>query len=329
MTDQPLRWGLLSTARINDALITPLRNSKRNKLVAVASRNQATADAYAREKKIPQAYGSYEALLADPDVDVIYNPLPNHMHAEWTIKAVEAGKHVLVEKPIALSVAEVYAMDAAAKKHNRVVSEAFMYRHHPQTLKVVELVKTGKLGKVQVVKGCFTAVFTRDNNFRWDPAQGGGALWDVGCYPLSYTRTILQAEPLEVFAWQRTGKTGVDETLVAQMRFAGDIYAQFECSFAIPFRAEMEVLGSEGRLVIPTPFKPGEKEHIHLTRANNATDTITIKGQELYSGEVEDMADAVLLGQPARVSLADSRANVAAIQALFESARTGKPVAIK
>ena len=317
MTDQTLRWGLLSTARINQALIGPLRNSKRNKLVAVASRNQETADAYARQHNIPQAYGSYDALLADPEIDVIYNPLPNQMHAEWTIKAVEAGKHVLVEKPIALSVAEVYAMDAAAKKHNRVVSEAFMYRHHPQTLKIIELIESGKLGTVRFVRGCFSAVFVRDNNFRWDPAQGGGALWDVGCYPLSFTRTVLGAEPLEVFAWQLTGKTGVDETLVAQMRFPGDVYAQFDCSFIIPYRASMEVLGTRGGLSIPTPFKPGEKEHIYLTHPHNVTDTITIKGQELYSGEVEDMADAVLLGQAPRVTLADSRANVAAIQALF------------
>ena len=126
-----------------------------------------------------------------------------------------------------------------------------------------------------------------------------------------------------------TGSTGIDETLVAQMRFPGDVYAQFDCSFILPFRASMEVLGTEGGLAIPTPFKPGEKEHIYLTNPHDVTDTITIKGQELYSGEVEDMADAVLLGKAPRVSLADSRANVAAILALFESARTGKPVVIK
>jgi predicted dehydrogenase len=204
-----------------------------------------------------------------------------------------------------------------------------MYRHHPQTLKVVELVNGGKLGQVKFVRGSFSFVYDRKNNYRSDPAQGGGALWDVGCYPLSFTRTILGAEPLEVFAWQVTSKTGIDETFIAQMRFPGDIYAQFDCSFAVPFRATMEILGTKGRLAIPTPFKPGEKEHIYLTHPHDVTDTITIKGQALYLGEVEDMADAVLLGKSPRVSLADSRANVAAIQALFESARTGKPVTIK
>ncbi len=329
MTDQPLRWGLLSTANINEALFEPLRSSKRNKLVAVASRNQATADAYARENKISKAYGSYEALLADPEIDVIYNPLPNHLHAAWTVNAVEAGKHVLVEKPIALSVAEVDAMEAAAKKHQRVVTEAFMYRHHPQTLKIIEMVNAGKLGKVKFVRGCFSFVFNRENNYRSHPAQGGGSLWDVGCYPLNFTRTVLAAEPVEVFAWQVAGSTGIDETFIAQMRFPGDIYAQFDCSFNIPFRASMEVLGVKGRLSVPMPFKPGEKEHIYLTHPHDVTDTITIKGQALYLGEVEDMADAVLLGKPPRVSLADSRGNVAAIQALFESARTGKPVTLK
>jgi len=328
MADKPLRWGLLSTAKINEALLEPLRASKRNTLAAVASRSQETAEAYAKKHDISKAYGSYQALLADPEIDVIYNPLPNHMHAEWTVNAVEAGKHVLVEKPIALSVAEVEAMEAAAQKHKRVVAEAFMYRHHPQTIKVIDIVGSGKLGKVNFVHGSFTIQFTRAGNYRLDPEQGGGALWDVGCYPLSFTRALLKAEPLEVFGWQLKGSSGIDETFVAQMRFPNDVYAQFDCSFILPFRAVLEVVGNEGRLTVPTPFKPGENEHLLLTRPNGVTDTITIPGQSLYIGEVEDMADAVLLGKSPRVSLADSRANVAAILALFESARTGKPVTL-
>src|SRR5689334_19861238 len=153
MANKVLNWGLLSTARINDALIPPLHASKRNQLVAVASRTQEAADAYAREKKISRAYGSYESLLADPEIDVIYNPLPNHLHAEWTIKAVEAGKHVLCEKPLALNVDEVDAMESAARKHGRVVAEAFMYRHHPQTLKVQEIIKSGVLGTLKLLRG--------------------------------------------------------------------------------------------------------------------------------------------------------------------------------
>jgi predicted dehydrogenase len=186
MPTQPLRWGLLSTARINKALFTPLRTSKRNRLLAVASRSQEKAGAYAHEKKIQLAYGSYEALLADPEIDVIYNSLPNHLHAEWTIKAVEAGKHVLCEKPLALSTDEVDSMDTAAEKYGKVVAEAFMYRSHPKTLKVKEIVDSGELGQVKIVRSSFTFVMTNPNDYRWKPEMGGGGLWDIGCYPLSY-----------------------------------------------------------------------------------------------------------------------------------------------
>ncbi len=322
-----LNWGLLSTARINRALIPPLQVSRRNKLLAVASRSQTTADAYAKEKKIPRAYGSYEALLADPEIDVIYNPLPNHLHAEWTIKAVQAGKHVLCEKPLALSVEEVDAIREAARKHGCIVAEAFMYRHHPQTLKAQEIVQSGSLGALKLIRGSFTFVLTREGDVRLKPEWGGGSIWDVGCYPISYARTVAGGEPLEVFGWQVTGPTGIDETFVGQMRFAGGVIAQFDSSFVIPFHAFMEIVGSEGTLNIPHPFKPGIAEKIYLTRGERI-ETITIKGIELYSGEVEDMADAILLGRTPRVTLEDSRANVAVISAFLESARTGKPVSL-
>ena len=320
-----LNWGLLSTARINRALIPPLQVSKRNQLLAVGSRSQASADAYAKENRIKRAYGSYEALLADPDIDVIYNSLPNHLHAGWTIRAVEAGKHVLCEKPIALSVDEVDAIKAAAKKHGRVVAEAFMYRHHPQTLKVQELVKNGSLGTLKLVRGSFSFLLSREGDVRLNPGWGGGSIWDVGCYPISFARTVVGEGPLEVFGWQVTGPTGIDETFVGQMRFREDILAQFDSSFVIPFHAFMEIVGSEGTLNIPHPFKPGVNEKVYLTRGDKI-ETITIKGQELYLGEVEDMADAVLLGKDSLVSLDDSRANVAVISALLESARVGQPV---
>lgn len=325
LTNKTLNWGLLSTARINNALIPPLRVSKRNQLVAVASRSKESADAYARDKKIPRAYGTYDELLADPEIDVIYNPLPNHLHAEWTIRAVEAGKHVLCEKPLALSVEEVDEIQAAARKHERVVAEAFMYRHHPQTLKVQELVRSGSLGSVKLIHGSFSFVLTHEGDVRLDPAMGGGSIWDVGCYPISYARSVLGENPLEVFGQQVTGPTGIDETFIGQMRFADNIHMQFDCSFAIPFHSFMEIIGSEGTLNIPNPFKPNVDEKIYLTR-DGKTETIKIKGQELYIGEVEDMADAILHGKEPRISLEDSRANVAVICALLESARMGKPI---
>ena len=327
MADKVLQWGLLSTARINRALITPLRASKRNQLVAVASRTQESAGKYAREWKIPRAHGSYEALLADPEIDVVYISLPNHLHAEWSIKAVAAGKHVLCEKPLALSPEEVDAVKEAARKHGRVVMEAFMYRHHPQTLKVQELVKEGSLGSLKLIRGSFSFLLAREGDVRLDPAMGGGSIWDLGCYPISYARRVIGADPLEVFGWQVTGPTGVDETFVGQMRFDHDILTQFDSSFVIPFHAFMEIVGSEGTLNIPKPFKPETDEKIYLTRGDK-TETIRVKGQELYIGEVENMADAILLKQDPRISLDDSRANVAAISALLESARTGKSVRV-
>ena len=327
MADKVLNWGLLSTARINRALITPLRASKRNQLSAVASRTQESAGKYAREWKIPRAHGSYEALLADPEIDVVYISLPNHLHAEWSIKAVEAGKHVLCEKPLALSPQEVDAIKDAARKHGPVVMEAFMYRHHPQTLKVQELVKEGSLGSLKLIRGSFSFLLAREGDVRLDPAMGGGSIWDIGCYPISYARSLIGEEPLEVFGWQVTGPTGVDETFVGQMRFDHDILAQFDSSFVIPFHAFMEIVGSEGTLNIPAPFKPETDEKIYLTRGDK-TETIRIKGQELYIGEVENMADAILLNRDPRIALDDSRANVGAISALLESARTGRAVGV-
>ncbi len=325
MTNRILNWGLLSTANINRSLITPLNASKRNRLLAVASRSQATADEYAREWKIPRAFGSYEAMLNDPEIDVIYNSLPNHLHAEWTIRAMRAGKHVLCEKPFALTLAEADAMISAAKETGKVLAEAFMYRHHPQTLKVKEMVESGMLGELQSFKGAFTFTLKRKNDIRSKKETGGGSIWDVGCYPISYARTIMSTEPIEVFGRQVLGASGTDDSFFGQMRFPNERYAQFDCGFKSPSRAQVEIVGAEGTLNIPDPFKPGLNEKVFLTRADQ-TETIKIKGQELYIGEVEDMADAILLGKPPRISLADSRSNTAVILALIESAQTGRPV---
>ena len=325
MTNKILNWGLLSTARINRSLIPALRISKRSNLLAVASRSQESAEAFAKKWKIPRAHSSYEALLADPEIDVIYNPLPNHLHAEWAIKAVEAGKHVLCEKPLALNVDEVDAIAAAAGKHGRVVTEAFMYRHHPQTLKVQELVRSGSLGTPKLLRGSFSFVLDREGDIRFDPAMGGGSIWDVGCYPISFMRAALGAEPLEVFGWQVTGSTGIDDTFVGILHFAEEVYGQFDSSFVIPFHAYMEIVGSAATLIVPEPFKPGLNEKIFLVR-DGKTERIKVKGQELYLGEVEDLTDAITLGKAPRVSLEDSRANVATIKALLESARTGAVV---
>ena len=203
-------------------------------MLAVASRSISSAEAYAREWNIPRAHGSYEALLADPEIDVIYNSLPNHLHAEWTIKALRAGKHVLCEKPFALTLAEVDAMSQAARETGKVLAEAFMYRHHAQTLKVKEIVDSGALGKLQLIKGAFTFTLTREGDIRSKKETGGGSIWDVGCYPISYARMIVGAEPVEVFGWQVTGQGGTDDSFIGQMRFEDGIHAQFDSGFKSP-----------------------------------------------------------------------------------------------
>ena len=322
-----LRWGLLSTARINDALIKPLRASERNELTAVASRDSKRAQAYAREKSIARALDSYDAMISDPDLDVIYNPLPNNMHAEWTIKAAKTGKHVLCEKPLAITVEDVDAMATAAKQAGVIVMEAFMYRCHPLTLEVKSLVESGAVGKLHLVRGSFTFNISSAPDVRLDPALGGGSVWDVGCYPISYSRLIVGAEPTEAFGWQMTGTSGVDEMFTGQLRFPGDVFAQFDCGFRSPYRTQIQIVGSDGSLYVPLPFQPELNERILLTNHGKER-TITVPGQELYIGEVENMADAILNGVAPRVSLADSRGNVAAIQALLRSAREGKPIRI-
>jgi len=325
MKETVLNWGLLSTADINRALLTPLRMSRRNRLLAVASRSLEKAAAYARERQIPRAHGTYADLLADPEIDVIYNPLPNHLHAEWTIKAVEAGKHVLCEKPLALSLQEVDAIAAAARANRRVVAEAVMYRSHPLVGRVGEIVQSGKLGRILLVRGSFTYNGTADESYRFRPEMGGGSLLDVGVYPLSYARTVLGTEPEEVFGWQVTGPTGVDESFAAQLRFPQGVFVQFDTSMATPYHVFMEIVGDQATLIIPQPFTPGERERVFISR-DGKTQTLQVKGIGTYLGAVEDMADAILLGKPPCVSLEDSRANLAAILALSESARTGRPV---
>lgn len=327
MTDRILRWGILGTGRINRALIAPLRISPRNRLTAVASRTEERARTYATEWDIPRWFGNYEALLADPDIDVVYISLPNSLHADWTIKAAQASKHVLCEKPLATSVEAVDAITAAAREAGVVVAEAFMYRHHPQTLKVKELIDGGAIGRLRLVRGGFTYNLTREGDVRLDPALVGGSIWDVGCYPISFARAVVGAAPIEVFGWQVTGPTGVDLTFTGQLRFPGDVYAQVDGSFRSALRMVMEFVGDAGRITLTNAFKPDADSRAYVWRGD-VMEVLTFPARELYLGEVEDMADAILLGGPPRISLAESRENIATIRALLRSAQGGRPVTV-
>lgn len=325
MSNQNISWGLLSTANINQAIIEPLRVSDRNHLAAVASRSQDKADAYAKEWDIPKAFGSYEEMLADMDIDVIYNSLPNSLHAEWTIKAAKAGKHVLCEKPIALSIEEIDAIKTASIDANVVIAEAFMYRHHPQSRLVKQLVDDGKIGDLQLILGSFSFYLGRKDDIRLDPVMGGGSIWDIGCYPISFARYIVGEEPLQVFGWQVSNDLGVDMTFSGQMRFENDVLVQFDSSFRAPLRMHIEIIGTKGVIFVPNPFKPDHGDTVIL-QLMGQTEEIPIPDYPLYLGEVEDMADAILESKPNLISLDDSRGNVNTIVSLLKSAKEGKPI---
>ena len=309
-----LRWGLLSTADINKAVIKPIQESKRHKLVAVGSRDGARAKTYADQHHIPKSHGSYEALLADPEVDVIYNSLPNHLHAEWTIKACQAGKHVLCEKPLVLTLEELDAMNDAARKAGVVLQEAFMYRHNPQTLKVKEMLDSGVLGRIRLAHGAFTFFLdTSAENVRLKPEMGGGSLWDVGVYPVSYMRSMLGLVPDSVFGTQVLGPSGVDISFSGELIFPNQILGQFQCGFSADFHTSIEILGDKGTLFIPNPFKPRRESEIILERGGNR-ERILVKGEDTYLGESEDMAECIFHGKAPRVSIEDSRQNTRVIR---------------
>jgi len=215
---------------------------------------------------------------------------------------------------------------AAAKRNNVVITEAFMYKHHPQTLQVLELIEQETIGELLLIKGAFTFNLDRPDDVRWVPEWGGGSIWDVGCYPISFSRLVANADPIEVFGWQVTGSTGIDVVFSGQLRFASGLLAQFDCGFRAPYRTAIEVVGTRGSIELGSPFKPAGGEWIKIARGDRIELFESPRADHLYKGEIEDMERAVLDGQPPRISLENSRGNVAAILALLESARTGQVV---
>lgn len=323
-----VRWGLLSTANINRSLIPAIRASERGELVAVASRSLDRAQAYAREWGIPKAFGSYQEMLESGEVDAIYISLPNHLHAEWSIRAMEAGVHVLCEKPFAISMDEVDRMIEKSKTTERVLAEAFMYRHHPQTKIVGELVRQGRLGQLTMIQGAFNFAMQGRENVRLVPEWGGGALWDVGVYPMSYAQYIYGGPPSEVFGMQWLGDSGVDENFVGQMHYPGGSFSQLTCSFRTPFHTFIEITGTEGRLYLNRPFTRMEAGEgiVNFYPNEGEPEIIPVPEKELYLGEVQDMHAAILDGAPNFLRLEETRNHVRTVLALYESASTGKAV---
>ena len=328
-----IRWGLLSTAAINDWLIGPMRQAARSELVAVASRTTQRARAYASEWGIPRAYGSYEELLADPEVDVIYNPLPNSLHCEWTVKAAAAGKHVLCEKPIVLNEDDLDKVEAASADYNVTIFEAFAYLHHPQMQTVRALIAAGNLGELQLITGWHAFYLPPEDrdNIRLNPALGGGALWDVGIYPL--TQAILLADaglPVEVWGCQMKGESGVDLAMSGQMRFSNGVMAHIWAGMRTPERYGLHVVGSEGSLVIDNPsIRPGtegDDQRMILSTRDGRTETIITPAKDAYQTEVEMMEACLLDGAAPQLPFHLSRMFLRSVLALYQSAETGKLV---
>jgi xylose dehydrogenase (NAD/NADP) len=309
----PVRLGLLSTAAINAQSLGGARETDRVAVVAVGSRDGAKAQAYAAEHGIERSYGSYDALLADDEVDAVYIGLPNGMHHEWTLRALAAGKHVLVEKPYTRHAAEAEAAFSAAEAAGLVLMEAFMYRHHPQTAIVRDLVVGGAIGRLQAVNATFTFPLEDLTNVRALPELDGGALMDVGCYCVSAIR-LLAGEPKQVSGEQVTGSTGA------------------EASFRSPRRQHVEVVGAEAVVTVEAPFRVDWGGDVLLARRDGEAlaepEVVAVPQANAYRLQLDNLADAIQGRAPQLLGRDDALGQARTIEALYGAAAEGRTVAI-
>lgn len=317
-----LAWGILSTAKIaREKLIPAINASSTSKIIACASRDQQQADAFALQTNIGKAYGSYQQLLDDPNIDVIYNPLPNHLHVPWTLKALEAGKHVLCEKPVGLNVGEVEQLIQGANNYPHLkVMEAFMYRFHPQWALAKQQLSEGKIGKIHSIEAMFSYHNVDPNNVRNMPNIGGGGLMDIGCYCISATRFLLAKEPVSVM-----GKLTIDENFTTDKHASvlldfGDLRTSFYCSTQSEPGQRVFVAGEHGSLTIEQPFYQANNGATQLIWQHNNTKSMqTIEGCDHYVKQVDAFAAAIQNQQVVPTPLTDALANMKVIEAIFTS----------
>ena len=321
-----MRLGLLSTANINRAILAGAAKTDRVDVVAVGSRDAERAEAYAAEHGLATAHSSYQALLADPDVEAVYISLPNGMHHAWTMEALAAGKHVLCEKPYTRHPGEAEEAFDAADAAGLVLAEAFMYRHHPQTAAVARLVADGAVGRLCAVKATFTFPLHDLSDVRALPELDGGALMDVGCYCVSGIR-LLAGEPEHVRGEQVTGTTGIDMAFHGTLRCADDVVGQFEASFRSPQRQSLEAVGETGVLVVEAPWRLDWGGSVTLRR-DGETEVVEVEGADSYTRELENLADAIEGGAPALRGRADAVGQARVIDALYRSAASGTRIAV-
>jgi xylose dehydrogenase (NAD/NADP) len=312
-----LRLGLLSTARINRLLLAGARTTGAVDVVAVASRDEARAHAYAAEHGVVRAHGSYEALLDDSEVDAVYISLPNSLHVEWSVRALEAGKHVLCEKPLTRRPEEAERAFDVAEREGRVLAEAFMWRHHPQTKRLVELVEDGTIGELRLVRCAFSFPLTELANVRLRPDLDGGSLMDVGCYCVSGAR-LLAGEPEGFAAVQVLAPSGVDVRFAGAMRHAGGVVSHFDCAFDLPNRSRIEAVGADGAILVGDPWhvrSPG----LELRRGETA-EWIEIEPADSYGLELENFAEAIAGAAEPLLGREDAVGQARALAALYDAA---------
>jgi predicted dehydrogenase len=324
MSYPPVKWGIVSTADINRKVIPGAKASPKVDLAAVASRTKERAEQYASWWEIPRAYGSYEEMLADPEIEAVYISLPNTLHCEWSIRAVEAGKHVLCEKPLSRHPDQVAAAFEAAERAGRLLSEAFMWRHNPQTAKLRELVDEGAIGELRLVRSAFSYGLYDEENIRLRTDVEGGALMDVGCYNVSGSR-FLAGEPLRVWGEAWYGASGTDWVFAGTMRFPNDVVASFDCGTALPDRDELEAIGSEGSLFLDDPWHCNVPV-IELRRDGKPVERIELEPQDSYRLELENVSDAIRGEAELLLARNDATAQARVLEALHRSATTHRPV---
>ncbi len=320
-----IRWGILSTANINRLVLAGAAGSDQVEIAAVASRDGARAAAYARDHGIPQAYGSYEELLADPTLDAIYVSLPNALHVTWATRALQAGKHVLCEKPLSRHPEQVEALFDAAERAGRHCMEAFMWRHNPQTKRLAALIADGAIGELRLIRAAFSFPLTNPANVRLQPDLDGGALMDVGCYCVSACR-LLAGEPVRVTGQQVVGSSGVDLRFAGTLAFDGPVLAHFDCAVDLPDRSELEAIGSEGSIRVRDPWHCRRPE-LRLQRGDQV-EVIEIEGADSYRLELENLGAAIRGEATPLLGRAESVGQARAIEALYRAADGGEAVSL-
>ncbi|MZQ97448.1 MAG: Gfo/Idh/MocA family oxidoreductase [Acidaminobacter sp.] len=318
--DNKVKWGILGAAWIaNERVIPAIQKAENAEVIAIASRSQEKADRMAKAHSIPKAYGSYETLLDDSEIDAVYIPLPNHLHLEWTQKAAAAGKHVLCEKPAALSEAEAHQMVEVSAKHNVLFMEAFAFRCHPKWQEIRELLNQGEIGSIQNVSARYSFQVLKEDDIRLNAAYGGGALYDIGCYCIQGIRLIMGGEPESVAAIpQMTPNGAVDQAMAVAMKFPGGRLATIDCTFAGSYNQSIEITGTEGLMRIEFPY---QHPKVSLTKNGKISTSVFEYQTNAYAAQIEHFSECVLEGRPSAILPAeDAILNMRVIDKIYSAA---------